>query len=116
MIDPNDAAASMPPVPMRRETFEYVPMRWPFPGEVGFIPPLESEIKMFMFDNIKVGDNVRVNSWLPVTAIDEDNITIADRITLGRESIVGHQQKGRTPDEVWAGLSDEEKRKLIERM
>lgn len=100
-IDPSGIAEGMPPFMKRRTR----------PEEHGY--PSFREMKVFMFDNIKVHDRVQV--WLPVTSIDGDSITIADHVTVGRESIVGHQQKGRTPDEVWAELSDEEKRKLIER-
>lgn len=68
-----------------------------------------------MFDDIRPGDVVRVDSWLPVTGVDGDSITIAGAITTGRESIVAYQRRSRSPDEVWATLTDEQKRELIER-
>lgn len=71
--------------------------------------------KVFMFNDIKPGDVVRVDSWLPVTSVDGDSITIAGAITTGRESIVAHKPKERTPDEIWATLTDDEKRMMIER-
>lgn len=106
---------AMPPFPRRsigndKRFGGYAPVHWPFPGEVGFPQP---EKKAFMFDNIKPGDMVRIDSWLPVTNVDGDNITIAGAITTGRESIVGHKPKERTPDEIWAGLTAEQKRALI---
>lgn len=95
---------AMPPFPMRRATLAHGNRC----GEYGY-PPM----KAFMFDNIKPGDKVQV--WIPVTHVDGDNITLAELITTGRESIVGHKPKDRTLDEEWAALTEHEKQMLIQR-
>lgn len=63
--------------------------------------------------NINPGDMVRIDSWLPVTSVDGDNITVAGSITTGLKSIVAHKFKERSPDEIWASLTDDEKSQLI---
>lgn len=90
---------------------------WPLPSEVGFVPPLEAKVSMF--SDIKVGDWVQISSWVPVTHVDGDNITIAGSVTVGRESVVGLRESSplrkKTLDEEWAALTEHEKRMLIQR-
>lgn len=93
---------AMPPFPMKRATLAYGKI----PGEYGY-----PEMKVSVFDNIKPGDKVQV--WLPVEGVDGDSIHLVGGITTGRESIVGHKPKERTPDEIWAGLADMEKNMIM---
>lgn len=100
-IDPSGIMEGMPPFMKRRTR----------PEDHGY--PSFREMKVLMFDNIKVGDFVQTKSWLPVTGVDGDSITIDDSFTTGRESITGHKPKERSPDEVWAELTEEQRRALI---
>lgn len=63
--------------------------------------------------NIQPGDFVRIDSWLPVTHVIGNDITIANSITLGRESVIAHKPQDKTPDERWAMLTEEQKRLLL---
>lgn len=69
-----------------------------------------------MFENIQPGDYVRIDSWLPVTHVDGNDITVANSITLGRESVVAHKPQNKTPDDRWAMLTPEEKQMLINKL
>lgn len=60
---------------------------------------------------IQVGDSVLL--WLPVTAVSGESITVADHVTTGIDSVIERVPKNRTPDEIWARLSDAEKRELL---
>lgn len=95
---------AMPPFPMKRATLAYGKSR----GEVGFPKP---KMKASMLDNIREGDKVQV--WLTVEGVDGDSIHLVGGITTGRESIVGHKPRERTPDEIWAGLTDMEKNMIM---
>lgn len=65
-----------------------------------------------MPEEIQVGDQVQL--WLEVTDVLGDSVTVAGLVTTGKESITGHRSK-QSPDEVWARMTIEEKRALLER-
>lgn len=72
------------------------------------------EMKVSMFNNINPGDLVQV--WFTVVDVVGDNVHLAGGITIGRESITGHKPKARTPDEVWASWTNEQKNEAVMKM
>ena len=67
----------------------------------------------FVFNDIKPGDKVQM--WFDVEDVVGDKIYLVGGVTAGRESIVGHQPKEKSLDEEWAGLTDHEKKMLIQK-